>query len=190
MHNNTGIKRFERIETQSLIFRRPRREDAEAIFARYASDPEVTRFLGWPRHKNIGDSLAFIEMSDTGWSGFPVGSYLIESRETGELLGSSGLVFETVLRASLGYVFARDAWGKGYATETALAMKEIGRMAGLIRLYAFCHVENIRSARVLEKSGFLLEGTLRKQYDFPNIGEGGPGDVHVYGMVYSVREVD
>ncbi|MDD4022415.1 MAG: GNAT family N-acetyltransferase [Aminobacteriaceae bacterium] len=190
MQNNTETRRFERIETQRLIFRRPHREDAEAIFTRYASDPEVTRFLGWPRHKNIDDSLAFIEMSDKDWCRFPAGPYLVESRKTGELLGSSGFAFETALRASLGYVFACDAWGKGYATEAALVMKEIGRMTGLIRLYALCHVENLRSARVLEKSGFLLEGTLRKHYDFPNIGDGGPGDVCVYGMVFSEREVD
>jgi ribosomal-protein-alanine N-acetyltransferase len=40
----------ERLETARLILRRPRAADAPVIYERYASDPEVTRWLGWPRH--------------------------------------------------------------------------------------------------------------------------------------------
>ena len=38
----------ERLDTERLVLRRPRPADAQAIFARYSSDPEVTRLLGWP----------------------------------------------------------------------------------------------------------------------------------------------
>jgi RimJ/RimL family protein N-acetyltransferase len=36
----------ERVETERMILRMPRRDDADAIFARYASDPDVTRYMG------------------------------------------------------------------------------------------------------------------------------------------------
>jgi RimJ/RimL family protein N-acetyltransferase len=51
--------------------------DAELIFRRYASDPEVTKFLGWPRHTSIEQTQAFLEFSDAEWEKWPAGPYLI-----------------------------------------------------------------------------------------------------------------
>jgi ribosomal-protein-alanine N-acetyltransferase len=85
------VRASERIETDRLVMRRPVAADAEAIFARYSSDPEVTRFLSWPRHNVVEDSRAFIDFSDAEWETWPAGPYLIESR-AGVLLGSTGLV--------------------------------------------------------------------------------------------------
>ena len=48
-----------RIETERLVLRRPRARDARRIFARYSSDGEVTRFLGWPRHRSVAETRAF-----------------------------------------------------------------------------------------------------------------------------------
>ena len=45
-----GALRSSVIETERLLLRPPMQEDAESIFERYASDAEVTRYLGWPRH--------------------------------------------------------------------------------------------------------------------------------------------
>jgi RimJ/RimL family protein N-acetyltransferase len=59
---------FTHIETPRLILRKPTREDAEAIFARYASDPEVTRLLGWPRHSSVNVTRTFLAFSDAEWS--------------------------------------------------------------------------------------------------------------------------
>ena len=43
---------MEPVETERLVLRRPTAADAPAIFARYASDPEVTRYMAWPRLGN------------------------------------------------------------------------------------------------------------------------------------------
>ena len=48
----------ERLETDRLVLRRPAVADAGAIFARYASDPEVTKFPGWPRRASVDETLA------------------------------------------------------------------------------------------------------------------------------------
>jgi ribosomal-protein-alanine N-acetyltransferase len=53
------VTALERIETSRLVLRRPLLRDASVIFERYASDAEVTRFVGWPRHRAVGDTLAF-----------------------------------------------------------------------------------------------------------------------------------
>ena len=177
------MKASEQVETKRLILRRPRLRDAEAIFDRYASDPEVTRLLSWPRHESVEATRAFLEFSDAEWERWPAGPYLVESREDGRLLGGTGFGFETDYRAATGYVFARDAWGQGYATEALGAVVGIAREVGIVRLYALCHVENPASWRVLEKCGFTREGMLRRHSEFPNLRPEGPCDVLCYGLV-------
>jgi RimJ/RimL family protein N-acetyltransferase len=157
-----------RFRTARLVLRRPHLSDAPAIFARYASDPEVTRFLSWPRHASLDDTFAFIEVSDAQWARWPAGPYLIETPD-GTLLGGTGLGFETAERASTGYVLARDAWGQGYATEALGGMVTIAGNLGLARLEAICHAQHRASSRVLEKNGFVCDGLLPEHTVFPNL---------------------
>lgn len=178
------VKAPERLETARLVLRRPLRDDAEAVFERYASDREVSRYLAWRLHESPETTRAFLEFSDAEWMRWPAGPYLVESRDDGRLLGGSGFAFETPYRASIGYVFARDAWGQGFATEAVLAQVEVAQAMGLARLYALCHVEHAVSTRVLEKAGFAKEGVLRRHLEFPNLGDGGPADVFCYARVF------
>jgi RimJ/RimL family protein N-acetyltransferase len=177
------MKAPERLETNRLVLRRPRLSDAESIFARYASDVETLRYVSWPRHERVETTRAFLEFSDAEWERWPAGPYLVESRETGQLLGGSGFAFETPSRAATGYVFARDAWGKGYATETLRAIVETARTVAIERLSALCHVDNSASWRVLEKCGFVREGVLRGHTDFPNLAADRPCDVACYAIL-------
>jgi RimJ/RimL family protein N-acetyltransferase len=153
------------------------------MFARYASDTDVTRLLGWPRHDSIDATRAFVDVSDAEWARWPAGPYLVESRESGELLGATGLGFETPHRASTGYVLAKDAWAKGYATEALQAVTGVAHRVGVVRLYALCHVDHRASARVLEKCGFEREGVLKRYAEFPNLGVDGPCDVLCYALI-------
>jgi RimJ/RimL family protein N-acetyltransferase len=175
----------ETIETARLRLRRPRAADAASVFQRYASDPEVTRYLGWPTHKSRADSDGFLAYCDSEWERWPAGPYLVESRD-GALLGSTGLGFETSAQAVTGYVFARDAWGRGYATEALSAMRDLARGLGVRRLYALCHPDHRASHHVLEKCGFLLEGTLRAHAEFPNVAPGVQSDVVCYAALFDV----
>ena len=178
------MKAPERIETARLLIRRPRAGDAEAILERYAGDPEVTRYVGWPAHRALSGTRAFLAVSDAEWSRWPAGPYLVESRSDGALLGGTGLGFETPFRASTGYIFARDAWGHGYATEALQAMVAIAPGLGIRRLYALCHADHRASARVLEKCDFTREGTLRQYASFPNLGSGAICDVLCYARIF------
>jgi RimJ/RimL family protein N-acetyltransferase len=160
----------DRIETARLVLRRPVAADADAIFRRYAGDPEVTKFLAWPRHRSVEDTRVFLAFSDEEWRRWPAGPYLVESRAEGELLGSTGLAFESPVVAATGYVLAKDAWGSGYATEALRAMVELAGELGVERLYARCHAANTASAHVLEKCGFAQEDALSSREEFPNLG--------------------
>jgi [ribosomal protein S5]-alanine N-acetyltransferase len=172
---------LEQFETARLLLRRPRPDDADAIFERYAADAQVTRYLAWPRHYSVQDSEVFVGFSDGEWQRWGCGPYLAFSRADGQLLGSTGLAFETPLVASTGYVFARDAWGRGYASESLRAMIELAAALRVQRLYAICHIDHAASSRVMEKCGLTREGVLPRHTVFPNLGAF-PADVLCYAI--------
>jgi RimJ/RimL family protein N-acetyltransferase len=178
------------IETARLILRRPQMADAASIFERYASDPEVTRFLGWPRHQSVGDTEAFLRFSDQEWDRWPAGPYLVISRADGQLLGGSGLGFQEPHEAVTGYVLARDAWGRGYATEALAAVVDIAGTIGVTRLSALCHPEHRPSQRVLEKCGFVREIASTPLIEFPNLAPGVQQAAYCYVLVARDRRED
>jgi RimJ/RimL family protein N-acetyltransferase len=154
-------------------------DDARAIFERYAADPDVTRYLSWPCHASVEDTKAFVKFSDAEWARWPVGPLLIFARDTGRLLGGSGLMMETPACAATGYVLAKDAWGRGYATEALGAMVDLAAELRVARLYALCHTEHQASRHVLEKCDFTCEGVLPRHFVFPNLSPE-PLDVFSY----------
>lgn len=89
-------------------------------------------------------------------------------RQDGYLIGGigyHGLEVGKSHKAELGYWLAKSYWGKGLMTEAVKKVVEFGfAELGLIRITANIFDFNTGSARVLEKSGFQLEGHLRKHY--------------------------
>ena len=82
--------------------------------------------------------------------------------------------------ASLGYCFDETAWGQDYATEAARAVLQWAfETLDLNRVQAETDTRNAASARVLEKLGFLREGTLREDC----IVNGEVSDSWVYGLI-------
>jgi ribosomal-protein-alanine N-acetyltransferase len=175
----------EEVETARLVLRRPRMNDAASIFERYASDPDVTRFLGWPRHASIHATEAFLQFSEQEWERWPVGPYLILSRANGRLLGGSGLSFQSAHEAMTGYVLAKDVWGRGYATETLTAVVAVARRLGVRRLTAQCHPEHWPSRRVLEKCGFVRDDPPTLVVEFPNLTPGGQQEAACFVLLLS-----
>ena len=170
------------VRTARLLLRRAGSEDAALIFTRYASDPVVCHRLAWRRHGSLADTLEYLAFSDEQWRRWPAGPYLVFDAAGHLLLGSTGLAFESLTRASTGYVFAGDAWGRGHATESLAAMIAVARDLGVDDLYAHCHTDHAASRRVLEKSGFRQKARLREHVEFPNDQPGVKQDVFLYSM--------
>jgi [ribosomal protein S5]-alanine N-acetyltransferase len=163
------IKAPLRVETARLILSPPTANDVPAIYQRYASDPDVTRFMSFPRHESLKRTEEFVAFSAQEWERAAAGPYLIWSRADGSLLGGSGLECKNEGEAVTGYVLAKDAWGRGYATEALNAVVGVASSLGLQRLTACCHLEHRASQRVLEKCGFRREARAC-QSTFPNLG--------------------
>ncbi len=154
------------LETERLVLRKMRLDDAEAMFA-YASDPEVTRYVLWDTHRSIEDSESFLRLVTEGYARGDFGGWGIVLREDGAFVGTCGLdagYAPEHARAELGYVLSREYWGRGLMPEAARAVIRFGfvRMK-LNRIEARCIAENAASARVMEKAGMTYEGTLRER---------------------------
>jgi ribosomal-protein-alanine N-acetyltransferase len=175
------------LKTTRLILRQPLMSDAVKIFERCASDDEVTRFVGWPCHRAVHDTEAFLRFSTQEWEQWPAGPYLIVSRNDGQLLGSTGFGFQTPHEAMTGYVLARDAWGKGFATEALTAIVDVAAQIHVTRLFALCHPEHRPSRRVLEKCGFVRDEVSKPMVEFPNLSPGVRQEALCYALAVSAR---
>ncbi|GAA1147427.1 GNAT family N-acetyltransferase [Microbacterium natoriense] len=90
----------------------------------------------------------------------PIGTLVVELRESGERLGYCGLI-EGESDPEIAYEFLRRHWGRGYATESAEAIVEGARAAGIPRLRASVWEWNTASRRVLGRLGFAETGPHR-----------------------------
>jgi RimJ/RimL family protein N-acetyltransferase len=171
------------VRTARLVLVAPQPADAQAIFDRYASDPEVTRFLGWPRHRSVEDTQAFLAFSAEEWDRWPEGPYLIRLAIDDRLLGGTGFSFERPDQAVTGYVLATDAWGHGFATEALRAITDIACTIGVATLHAVCHAEHVASQRVLEKCGFSRDLDWTARAEFPNLAPDSPQEAVRYSLV-------
>ncbi|MBK8821631.1 MAG: GNAT family N-acetyltransferase [Anaerolineales bacterium] len=178
------MKPPEQIETERLLLRKPRMDDAPAVFSGWAKYPEVTRFLSWRPHENVTQTEGLVKRSIDGWDGETNFRYLLEIKESGELAGMIELRLEKeTFKVSFGYTGAYAQWGKGYMTEAVRACIDWAfQQSGVVRVYATTDVDNIPSQRVLEKAGMQREGLLRKESIRPNM-DPEPRDCYMYAIV-------
>lgn len=169
------------IATERLLLRAPVPDDARRIFAGYAQDPEVTRYLTWKPAKALADSEHHIKDRILARQRGNICAWSIIESERDLLIGSIELRLKGHT-ADAGYVLARPAWGKGYATEALQAVIDAGlSFPAVYRVAAVCDVENLASARVMEKAGMVREGVLRRYMVHPNIAEE-PRDCYSYAI--------
>jgi [ribosomal protein S5]-alanine N-acetyltransferase len=171
----------ERFEADRLVLRPIAASDAPAIFAGYAQDPETVRYLTWRPHRDIGDTHAYLERC-LAMPPDRVRTYALVDRAQDRLIGAFELRRPEPFRLDFGYVLARPFWRRGLMTE---ALREVVgwamREPGIWRIGAVCDTENLASARVMEKSGLVREGVLRRWILHPNVGDK-PRDCFSYAL--------
>ena len=152
------------METSRLVLRRFRAEDAQDMFANWASDPEVTRFLTWPVHSSADVSLAVLNDWIPRYTYGTYFNWAMEWKETGSVIGNISVVKlnEATASADLGYCMSRAFWGCGIMPEALRAILDfLFDTVGLNRVAACHDVNNPKSGRVMAKAGMKREGVLR-----------------------------
>jgi RimJ/RimL family protein N-acetyltransferase len=160
-------------ETPRLRLRQWRESDL-APFAAMAADPQVMEFLLPLPTRADSDAMAErvkTRIAENGW-----GLWAVEHKASGEFAGFTGLnVPPATLPFSpcveIGWRFARQWWGQGFATEAARGALQVGfDRLGLEEIVAFTGVGNLRSAAVMERLG--MHEDLAGAFDHPSVPEG------------------
>ncbi|MBW9157796.1 GNAT family N-acetyltransferase [Clostridium sp. FP2] len=162
MLKHTGTKI---IETQRLILRQFKEEDAADMFNNWASDNEVTRYVSWQTHSEIEVSEQVLTMWVDEYSSQENYNWAIEIKENGSVVGSIGLmnIDNNIENCEIGYCIGKAFWNKGITTEAFSAVINFAfKEVGFERITGRHNVDNVASGRVMEKCGLKYEGTLRK----------------------------
>jgi [ribosomal protein S5]-alanine N-acetyltransferase len=159
----------ERIAGPRLVLRLPVPDDAGTLFQRVARDPEVTKYLLWTPHPHVAATRQVIverlnvEEHARTW--------VIVQRHSDEIIGMISGRLSLRHSVEIGYCIGRRWWGKGLMSEALdMLMSALDADRDLYRVWATCSVDNERSARLLQRAGFLLEGRLARHAVYPNLG--------------------
>ncbi len=160
--------KVKKLETERTILRGFTIHDAEDLYE-YAKNPNVGPHGGWKPHENIEESLWIIENLFLK----KYHCFAIVWKETGKVIGSIGFEEDNkrpdISCMELGYALSEEYWGMGIMTEVVKVVIEYGFNAIKLDRISICrNPHNARSGRVIEKCGFVYEGTLRaanKIYD-------------------------
>jgi len=171
----------ETFQTERLRLRKPVTADAELIFRAYAQDDEVTKYLTWESNRSVEETREFVRSCLAGWNERKSFHWVILSKAPEELLGMISARVDGH-KWELGYVLARAHWSKGFMTEVVKTL--IGwalAQASIYRVWSVCDIDNLASARVMEKAGMTKEGILRRWSVHPNVSRE-PRDSYCYSV--------
>ena len=154
-----------RLETDKLVLRRFTLDDAPAMFSNWANDPEVTKYLSWEPHADLGVTREILRTWVNSYDFKNYYNWAIELKEGNTLIGSIGSVEgrENIRMVNIGYCIGKPWWHQGYVSEA---------LAGLIRFFfdevganriESCHEPaNIHSGDVMKKCSMQYEGLHRQ----------------------------
>ena len=173
------------LSTTRVRLRRPEPSDAAAVFE-YASDPLVVRYMDWPAAVQLADTVRATERALQHWESGEEYSWRLTLPPSDTPIGSMGCRISGEI-ADFGFVLNRRHWGHGYATEAAGALLDwLKSVEAIKRIVATCDVENVASARVLEKLGLSQQARLPLHAVRPNMPGAPRRDAFLYSWTRAI----
>lgn len=170
------------IELDGARLRPLRMADAAALYA-YLQDPAVTELTSYPV-VSVPMVEAMIARSLSRWAAGEPSRWGIALQHDDQIVGTCGFnEWSKVHRwAELAFDLAQAHWGKGLMRRAVdAALQWAYRQGQIDRVHAFVRVDNRRSERLLERSGFVREGRLRSY----RVCRGQLHDFYVYSLLRS-----
>ena len=154
------------VESSRTLLRAVLAEDL-ADLMEVNGDPQVTQFLPYATWQTLEDGIAWLGRMQALQASGSGQQLVLQRRCDGKVIGSL-LLFkfdEASARVELGYVLGRSHWGQGLMSEAvrAVCAQAFGTW-GVRRMEAEINPLNAASCGLLERAGFLLEGTLRQRW--------------------------
>jgi ribosomal-protein-alanine N-acetyltransferase len=159
------VSEFPIVKTERLTLRALTQQDAAALFAIHG-DAEAMRWFGTDPLTEPHQAEQLIEVF-ASWrtSPNPGIRWGIENTATAELIGTCGFFkWNRAWRScAISFEMAQSAQGRGLMKEAVYAaVRWAFQHMELNRIEALVHPDNARSLNLLEKAGFVREGTLRQ----------------------------
>ena len=170
---------------QLVLVRHWAEPDSDGLWDAIDSSREhLEAWMPWvDRYHNPDDALEYTRRAHARWLLREDLAVAIVEKASGRIVGGSGLHrIDWKLRLfEIGYWIRQDAEGRGYIAETVqlltrLAFDELDANRVELRI----DTRNIRSLRVADRAGFVLEGTLRRKLPAP---DGSAADMHVLALI-------
>ncbi len=141
------------LETERLLLRPLTTNDVESAFSNWTSDPDIAKFMRWELHSNISETFEWLVSEETLIESDSVYNWGFVLKETGELIGSGGLVFiESKGMYELGYNIMKKYWNQGLTTEAAKVIIDFGINELNQRQFYCCHAkDNPASGKVMNQ---------------------------------------
>lgn len=157
---------FHTLQGKNIYFKPLSINDAQEIHS-FASDEDVSRFIGWQLMSSLKKTVEHIEGMLKQEA---EGTYLYASivlKQNNAIIGTA-MIFnfnKESNHAEIGYVLNKDYWGRGYGTEIVNLLNSfVFYTLNLHKIHANIVDANIGSMRVLENNGYVLEGRLKDYY--------------------------
>lgn len=152
------------LETDRLILRKVKIEDAADMYNNWCKDENVSKYLPWDTHKNIEATKAVINMWIEEYKEDFSYEWIVVLKENSEPIGTIGLYKKHISdeSAEIGYVYGTKYWGKGYASEALKKVLDfLLNQVGFACIEAFHLSVNPGSGKVMEKAGMKKDATLK-----------------------------
>ena len=152
-------------ETPRLILRELLPEDEKGMFE-LDSNPAVHKYLGNKPVENIEQVKEVIRLVRQQYIDYGIGRWAIIEKERNCFIGWAGLKFMTLMNShvnyhDIGYRLIPKYWGRGFATEAAIASRDYAfNEMNLDVIYGCTHIENLTSKHILEKIGLQFIETF------------------------------
>ncbi len=183
MPENDTQEHFPVIRTERLICRQISTDDAPALHE-YWSDEEVTRYFSLDPFATLAETVEMIALLNNMPQANQGIRWAVIRAADGIVLGTCGFHNHEPehFRAEMGYDLGRPYWGQGIMGEAIRAILEYGFCTlNFNRIEAFVNFGNRNSTRLLERTGFHLDGLLR-QYE---LNRGRFVDQYCYSLLKS-----
>lgn len=163
------LEELQVLKTERLVLRKLTLNDASFILE-LLNEPAFVRFIGDRGVRTLEQATNYLVSGPIdSYKRHGFGLWLVQLKNTQEPIGICGLVKRNTLpNIDIGYAFLERFWSKGFASESALAVKDYAmQVLGLTRLLAITDQDNTASIKLLEKIGLRYEQLIK-------LADGGP----------------
>lgn len=160
------MESFKKIETDRLIIRQLHYKDKKA-FISLMTNGIITQNLAFDNSMKT-EAGALIVLNNTIKSyetKNPLLAFAIEYKPNNNFIGICGISLVDKYSVEIFYAFLPDFWGKGFATETLIKLRDyLASDSGVKKIHAYIRPSNIASIKVAEKAKFVKDALVNKEY--------------------------